>query len=101
MLKKLFAALVASAFAMGAYAQAPKSDTSKAATTTTQPAAAPSTATKGDVKVDTQAAKADAKGEVKVDGDKKAKKAKAKTAKAKTAKAKSDDAKDATKKDSK
>jgi hypothetical protein len=71
MLKKLLVALIASAFALGAYAQAPKSDDTKAP------------ATKGEAKAETKA-------ETKTDDEKKkAKKAK----KAKAKKAKGDEAK--------
>ena len=94
MLKKLLVALIASAFALGAYAQAPKDQKAepKGQTgTITQPATPPS------AKGDSSSAKADSKMEPRKDG--KAKKAKtAKTAKAsKTSKAKNDDAKDSRK----
>src|SRR3954470_19035108 len=77
MLKKLLVALIASAFTMGAYAQAQRAEPKGQTGTTTQPATPPS-------------AKADSKMEPRKDG--KAKKAKsAKTAKAsKTSKAKND-----------
>jgi hypothetical protein len=53
MLKKLLVALIASAFAMGAYAQAQKAEPKKGETgTTTQPATPPSTSAKGDTKVE-------------------------------------------------
>ena len=91
MLKKLLVALIASAFAMGAYAQAQKAEPKGQTGTTTQPATPPST------KGDSSSAKADSKMEPRKDG--KVKKAKtAKTAKAsKTSKAKNDDAKDSRK----
>ena len=95
MLKKLLVALIASAFAMGAYAQAQKAEPKGQTGTTTQPATPPSTSAKGD-------AKAGAKADVKVDGEKKAKKSKvvAKSSKVKTTDTK-DSRKDVTKKDSK
>jgi hypothetical protein len=81
MQKKLLVALIASAFAMGAYAQAQKAEPKKGETgTTTQPATPPSTSAKGDTKVEGKTAK---------------KARKAKTAKA--SKAKTDDAKDSRK----
>jgi hypothetical protein len=91
MLKKLLVALIASAFTMGAYAQAQKAEPKGQTGTTTQPATPPS------AKGDSSSAKADSKMEPRKDG--KAKKAKsAKTAKAsKTSKAKNDDAKDSRK----
>jgi hypothetical protein len=56
MLKKLLVALIASAFAMGAYAQAQKAEPKKGETgTTTQPATPPSA--KGDTKVQGKTAK--------------------------------------------
>jgi len=82
MLKKLLVALIASAFAMGAYAQAQKAEPKGQTGTTTQPATPPST-------------KGDSKMEPRKDGAKKAKKAK--TAKASKTKAKNDDAKDSRK----
>jgi hypothetical protein len=51
MLKKLVVALIASAFAMGAYAQAQKAEP-KGQTGATQAATPPSTSAKGDVKPD-------------------------------------------------
>jgi hypothetical protein len=79
MLKKLLVALIASAFAMGAYAQAQKAEPKGQTGTTTQPATPPSTSAKGDTKVEGKTA---------------AKKPrKAKPAKASKTKAKSDDAK--------
>jgi Ni/Co efflux regulator RcnB len=50
MLKKLVVALIASAFAMGAYAQAQKAEPKGQTGATTQPATPPSTSAKGDVK---------------------------------------------------
>jgi hypothetical protein len=81
MLKKLLVALIASAFAMGAYAQAQKAEPKGQSGTTTQPATPPSTSAKGDTKVEGKSTKAK----------------KAKTAKASKTKAKSDDAKDSRK----
>lgn len=75
MLKKLLVALVASAFAMGAYAQAQKAEPKGQTGTTTVPATPPEKSAKGEVKA------------------KKAKTAKAKTKSTKTSKAKSDEAK--------
>ena len=90
MLKKLLVALIASAFAMSAYAQAPKAEPKGQTGTTTQPATPPS------AKGDSSSARADSKMEPRKDG--KVKKAKTKTAKAsKTSKAKNDDAKDSRK----
>jgi hypothetical protein len=80
MLKKLLVALIASAFAMGAYAQAQKAEPKGQTGTTTVPATPPST-------------KGDSKMEPKKDGKAK----KAKTAKASKTKAKNDDAKDSRK----
>jgi hypothetical protein len=50
MLKKLLVALIASAFAMGAYAQAQKAEPKGQTGTTTQPATPPSA--KGDARVE-------------------------------------------------
>jgi hypothetical protein len=92
MLKKLLVALITSAFALSVYAQAPKSDTTKAEpkgqTGTTTEKAEPG---KGKSKPKAKAkAKSEATGEAK-SGEKKAKKAKAKKDDAK------DSRKDATK----
>jgi len=94
MLKKLLVALIASAFALGAYAQAQKAEPAApkgqtgTATQKATPATPPSTSAKGDVKA-----------EAKTNGDKKAaKKPAKKTAKAKTeAKATKTEAKKETK----
>src|SRR2546423_7812678 len=64
MLKKLLVALIASAFALGAYAQAPKAEPKGQTGTTTQPATPPS---KGEAK-----AKGEVKAQAKTNGDKKA-----------------------------
>jgi hypothetical protein len=82
MLKKLLVAIVASAFALGAYAQAQKAEPKGQTGATTQPATPPSA--KGDTKSDAKTAK----------------NAKKKVAKAKPTKGDAKDSrKDATKKD--
>lgn len=83
MLKKLLVALIASAFALGAYAQAPKSGTTKAEpatpaapkgqTGTTTEKAKPATPASKSAKADAKVKKAKAKGKSDTRKDEKAK----------------------------